>query len=328
MGNAASERTGDKKPCPLCKKKKNLTTLMAAAKNGHTDCLEAHVKHGEIQDYIDLPYKTCKTALIFAAENGHVECVDLLIQSGADVNYPDSGLSPLIYAACKGRSECVDLILRAGAAVNYHGLSINDIIFQNQMDGGPYKDVFMYIGANMGVTLTYGEVALFLAVVNGDTSTVVPLLHYVDVNTVSGCKCSALMLAAATSSAGGYECLKLLLTVGAHVNKTNVNGKNALQICIAQSKCEKKREKCLLLFAAGEHIDTSAASFTFLGERHGIPEYLKETNERFCLKHLCRETIRDRLVYLNPHLHLFGRISELGQPSLITRYLLYEMSLD
>lgn len=327
MGNAKSKRRGTRVPCTLCRKEKNLTLLMVAARNGHLDCLEAHMKHSELQDYIDFHVSNTKTALIFAAENGHARCVDLLIRYGADVNYPDSGLPSLIHAVRRGRSQCVDLILRAGAAVNYHGLSINDMIFHNQMDGDSYRNVFMYIGANMGVTLTFGEVALFLAVVNGDTATAISLLSYVDVNFMSECKCSALMVAAATSSVGGYECLKLLLTVGAHVNKTNVNGKNALQICIAQSNCEK-REKCLLLFAAGEYIDRDADGFTFLGERHCIPECIKETNQRFCLKHLCRETIRARLLYLDSHSHLFGRISELGQPSLLKRYLLYEISLE
>ena len=123
--------------------------------------------------------------------------------------------------------------------------------------------------------------------------------------------------------------MKMLLTVGAHVNITNTEGKNALQISMARSKDTKRdKQKCLLLFAAGEYFHSNAKSFTFMGQRYMVPEYLQALNEGVCLKHMCREAIRNYLIFLNPHLHLFGRIPELGQPSLITSYLLYGMSLE
>ena len=85
------------------------------------------------------------------------------------------------------------------------GVSLNDLICQAEIEGDPCKDVFMYIGANMEVTLTCGETALFSAVVNGDVDSVIPLLNYVDVNNVSNYRCSALMVAAATNALGGIQ---------------------------------------------------------------------------------------------------------------------------
>lgn len=67
-------------------------------------------------------------------------------------------------------------------------------------------------------------------------------------------------------------------------------------------------EKVMLLFAAGE--------------KYNIPDL------SIFLKHLCRDAIRKHLIELDPHQHLFGRIPQLGLPSLLTRYLLYNVSLD
>ena len=49
---------------------------------------------------------------------------------------------------------------------------------------------------------------------------------------------------------------------------------------------------------------------------------------KLCLKHLCREAIRNHLLKVEPHTHLFGRIPQLGLPSLVNEYLLYDISLN
>ena len=74
----------------------------------------------------------------------------------------------------------------------------------------------------------------------------------------------------------------------------------------------------LTLAAAGERIDETKVL--------SVPEYLKP--KETCLKHLCREAVRNHLLKLDPHTHLLGRVPRLGLPSLITDYLLYNMSLD
>ena len=38
--------------------------------------------------------------------------------------------------------------------------------------------------------------------------------------------------------------------------------------------------------------------------------------------------IRKHLPHLDPRTHLFGRVPRIGLPSLLTDYLLYDMSLD
>ena len=73
----------------------------------------------------------------------------------------------------------------------------------------------------------------------------------------------------------------------------------------------------MLLYAAGE---------CFAETKVQVPDYLRQPE--WNLKHLAREAIRKHPINIDPHENLFGRIPLLGLPSLITEYLLYDMSLD
>ena len=48
---------------------------------------------------------------------------------------------------------------------------------------------------------------------------------------------------------------------------------------------------------------------------------------KLCLKHQCREAIRRDMIDVNPDGNLFLRIPRLGLPTVITRYLLFNVSL-
>ena len=329
MGNKQTSTVADRPtPCYQCGRTGVKDTVpMRAAKNGHAECLlHANIHSTDLIETLDLLSRDNKTALSFAAMYGHYECVDILIRAGANVNYPFD-FPPILEAARKGHYQCVDIMIQAAADMNEERVSLNDLICQARIDKDDSADVLMHIGADMSVVLSTAEACLISAVANSYIQCIVSLISAgVDVNIDFECHSSALMVAAA-AGAGSFRCLKVLLAVGAHVNVTNVDGKNALQICIAQSR-EKKREKCLLLYAAGEHLDLSTDSFTFLGERHSIPEYLKQSDQKLRLKYVCRNRIRRHLLEVNRHVHLFSRITELRQGPLITNYLLYGMTLD
>ena len=49
---------------------------------------------------------------------------------------------------------------------------------------------------------------------------------------------------------------------------------------------------------------------------------------RPCLKSMCRGVIRNSVLNINPHVHLFNRVNQLGLPSLLAKYLVYDMSLE
>ena len=99
------------------------------------------------------------------------------------------------------------------------------------------------------------------------------------------------------------------------MNITNKEGLNALETYISENK-EPLETLAVMLFAGGETIG---------GIRVDIPEYLQENTS---LKSICRKAIRRHLLLLNPHQHLFNRIPQLGLPSILDKYLMYNVSLD
>ena len=128
--------------------------------------------------------------------------------------------------------------------------------------------------------------------------------------------------------------LKLLLRIGFKINVPNQYFNNTLTYYIVQCKRESDRLSkyiCMLLFAAGEFVTRPIVEGTRLyGDlvRAQVPEYLLHKDSKMCLKHLCREAIRKHLLELDPHKHLFGRVTKLGLPTSLTDYLVYEMTLD
>ena len=88
------------------------------------------------------------------------------------------------------------------------------------------------------------------------------------------------------------------------------------------------RDLCSLLFAAGETTPEKVKRLIKRNEIVNVADYLPQILIKFDLKHLCREATRKHLLKLDPHTHLLGRVPRLGLPSLLTEYLLYNMSLD
>ena len=83
----------------------------------------------------------------------------------------------------------------------------------------------------------------------------------------------------------------------------------------------------MILFAAGE----SSAEFAeyFKPQKGPNPGFLiHHQNVKLHLKDICREAIRNHLLKLDPHTHLFGRVPRLGLPAALTDYLLFNMSIE
>ena len=120
----------------------------------------------------------------------------------------------------------------------------------------------------------------------------------------------------ALASAGHFDhtqCVILLLKAGAYIN--NIFNKDVDEKLRVTSK-----ETATVLYAAGQSLDLS-----MLADLEGI---CKENDLTRGLKDLCRSAIRRHLLQINPHQHLFNRTPRLGFPSLLTEYLLYNVSLD
>ena len=140
--------------------------------------------------------------------------------------------------------------------------------------------------------------------------------------------------------------ISMLFRYNAKINLRDNEGQNAIEINVVMSNPKQifrgrhRRDRfgeskigtaALLLLAAGELLQVP--ELKKLGPRGRVstievPDFLHHDPElRFCLKHLCREAIRNHLVTLNPHSNLFHRIPQLGLPSTLNSYLLYDMTL-
>ena len=272
---------------------------------------------------------------MFAASRNSESCVRLLLQAGAHVNEPrdHKGLNPLSVAAYAGSFKALQLLLEAGADVNASERGGSAPIYQAARSGcEDCITALIKAGANVNTTDETGRSPLMKATERSPNlkySTAVRCLIEVgaDVNITDQYDNTALIIAARAvdktsknspdDELARVTCIRALLQGGAHVNKRNQTGFNALQLHLAD--CYKICEDTtMVLYAAGEKLEGLRALSS-------LPSVLKHKME---LKYICRETIRNHLTELNPHEHLFNRIPQLPLPSILTEFLLYNVTLE
>ena len=128
--------------------------------------------------------------------------------------------------------------------------------------------------------------------------------------------------------------LRLLLSLGIKINVPNEYFTNTLTYYIVQCKRridDLNKDICMLLFAAGERVPgpvvEARTDYFSAVVKAQVPEYLFHKELQMCLKHLCREAIRNHLLDLDPHTHLFGRVPRIGLPKSLAEYVLYNVHL-
>ena len=260
-----------------------------------------------------------------------VNCVNMLINAGANVNAADiDGATALAMATKSGHAKCMLSLLEAGAEVNAG--KDKALIMTGQ--GCHYKsvDILLAAGAYVNATDKYGGNALFLVGLYMFIPRAVGIIKRYPRYIIS------------------------LLRAGIHINKFRKSKpkgflgifqkpqrKNALGIFlehvwdIKNSNCKFNYKKAaMLLYAAGETLEGVSETKTLEGYTPNppavtrddmIPKELQFEDEKLQLKHICRVAIREHLLKLDPHQHLFRRIPRLGLPSSLTSYLLFYMSL-
>ena len=167
----------------------------------------------------------------------------------------------------------------------------------------------------------YGYIALLLASQRGHPKSVEMLITAgADVNSKSELNCTPLFTGA--QGVEIYTCVKVLSGANILINEVSDHMLlNALGHVLRT--CHQKDinyHAAKLLYAAGETL-------AYVREQD-IPDCLKFEDSIFQLKHICREAIRKHLLELDPHHHLLGRIPKLNLPSALSRYLLFNESLD
>ena len=333
--------------------KKNVNALLVAANMAHYKCIEFLIEAGANVNFAD---PTITPALICAAltvtENivNSRKTIEILIKAGADVHVrfkkQSSTITPLTVVAKYGSPRSLSMLLEAGADVNFgHGcnFSLHEAALRNRVEN---VELLIEAGMDVNQQESDGNTALGKTLVFDSQKTFSALMKLgADVNIVNKKGMTALMIAASyyPDQRCGYSVAELktqkrcvqrtchLLKAGAQIGRLHHLGNNSLQ---GSFKRNQKRINYMqmLLYAAGETLDGP----TFATEDYSngniihlnIPEYFTELKENLDLKHLYREAIRKHLIHLDPHEHLFGRIPQLGLPSLLTEYLLYDCSLD
>ena len=245
--------------------------------------------------------------------------LSMLIEAGANVNMKEGCNAPLLSAAIYGKIEFLRPLVDAGADVNHKDDLGKTALHRTVTDlDSKTSNVLIELGANVNIV---------------DNERMTPLLL------ISRC-CAGPQwrLLQDDSDSTEFEAFKthlfkqicILFEAGAEIGRRDRLGRNSLAISIHQNQKEVKNIH-MLLYAAGETLDGPAVLVEdySTGVNHvEIPVYFKQLKENLTLKHLCREAIRKHLIDLDPHEHLFGRIPQLGLPSIVTEYLLYNCSLD
>ena len=296
-------------------------SLTDAAKVGHVECLELLVKAGAA---VNTRNARSETPLLWAAFKHNIcvkflmdardivnttntlrntfkeqkrqedlckqnKCIKILVEAGASVNIADNnGLSPIIAAACCGNVKLVELLIQAGADVNIRTI------------------------ANCGVPCW--ESNLYYQLLPGTTALLAAALFRHSLNT-----------------------FKALLKSGARVNVRAQPQLNALETTFSTDDCYSTgvlppEDAVSLLHAAGETTDgTSFYELDWFGRtarfKIDFPKYLLQRLSTDTLKDVCREAIRKHLLDINQHLNLFMRIPQLGLPTRLTNYLLFDEDL-
>ena len=294
----------------------------ATAESRHTKCLELLVKAG-----FDV-----NKGLYHAIQENHDECFSLLLSHGADVNQPnDKGVAALMAAAESGSYKCLDLIIQSGADVNYVDKDGNTaLMLSTAVSGHEDRCYKCYIGEDD----TCEKCKLC------DKCVEILLTAGADVNRRNNKGKTVIMLPRYFMFS---RSISMLLRHGAKINYidnspdplSGINNANALTKYLGFQSFVRKTI-ALWLYAAGEALDErkllqSYGHLIFFLEKTSVPTYLTDlqiNSTNLSLKRMCREAVRKHLLNVDPHENLFVRIPQLGLPSILSEYLLYDVSLD
>ena len=304
--------------------------------------------------------------IIVAARRGHYRQVKLLIEAGADVNCIDAnGNTPISESAAFDRVGCLMLLLNTGADVNTRNKTGETPLLRATFElctrANLHEEECVKLLMDAGVDVNiaddsgyspmivsasrsqYKQVELLMqagADVNGRTKERGDIYRYVRLQPGT----TALLAAARFRHA--LNTFKVLLKSGAHVNvrtdpeysslETRAEVRlNALETTFSggyQDGGIPPEEVVSLLHAAGETTDGKAFYEFSIGDtafRREIefPECLLKRQSTDTLKDVCREAIRKHLLDINQHVNLFIRIPQLGLPTRLAQYLLFEEDL-
>ena len=303
--------------------------ILAAVRAGSRKALEVLVKAGadvNVQCSSPHPYGVT-TPLLQTIICGKAKCLSVLIDAGAEVNFRGGERPPLHKAAQYGDIKCLKVLLQAGVDLNDRDNSgRTPVLTATGFAKRKCLNLLLELGADVNISDEVGLTLLIYAAAVGLGSGVVLSLVKAgaDVNAVSSMGGTYKSPLFSATFSKDLQSVRLLLRNGAKINIRDDRGRNSLTLSF-RHKGRKSQTLQKLLHAAGETLDPTIVPEA---AENDITEYFQDLTKNLNFKHLCREAIREHLVDLDPHEHLFGRIPQLELPSVLTEYLLYNCSLD
>ena len=232
------------------------------------------------------------TALHSAVQNGQINVACQLIKAGDDVNQKGSGGDTPLLTAVDAGQQCVSFLLESRADVNvYNSHSETALMRAVEKQRKKHMELLIKSGACVDATDQFGRTLLMRAAFR--YSAKITVRDKVGQNAI-------------------------IINVVMSNSKQNFRGRHRKER-FGESKIDKAT---LLLLAAGEILQVTEL------RKHSPRGGVTRTEVLFCLKHLCTEAIRNHLITLDPHSHLFHRILRLRLPSRLSSCLLYGMILS
>lgn len=193
----------------------NWSSLLNAAKNGHTDVVRLLIEHGADIEHRDMGGWT---ALMWSSYYGHTEIVSILLDKGADIfAHGNFHLGSLLWAAGRGHRDIVQLLVQRGAKVNVGDkYGTTALVWACRRGNAEIVEILLKAGANVDTAGMYSWTALLVAV-----------------------------------SGGHQECVSLLLEKKPNVNALDKDGMTALSIACR----EGLQEIASALIAAGAYVN-------------------------------------------------------------------------
>ena len=322
------------------------TPLIYAARKGSHECVKLLLDKGAD---VNVGNNIGCTPLLYAAFEGSNECSKVLLAAGANANSGcnTDGETPLMHAVYYGVHESVNALIAAGADVNCKDKCGKLVLFY-ALSGSHRNDLkmtdFRFIDPiYLALKIRQGGIVAQLIEAGANVNAWFERLHheyYKPYNPLIHFARERVWPAEYEKIMSPMTYFKLLLKAGVHVNKKYMdcnalawycyNPHNNAMILYLDQNEHPNEIILMLLYAAGEVVEWSEVEdWAFL-----IPECLqgaeavKKRKKCASLRDLCRVSIRSRFLNLDRHTNLFIRVPKLGLPSLLTRYLLFDMTLD
>ncbi|XP_047968382.1 poly [ADP-ribose] polymerase tankyrase-1-like isoform X2 [Salvia hispanica] len=195
--------------------------LHHAAEIGHFEICKFLINNVKV--YTDaLTYKRV-TPLAEAAKRGHVKIVELLIKHGADISLPNiAGVSPLHHALLKDNMELVDMLLVGGALVEVdssHGTPLQIAISRGNVEA---VRVLLFLSADPNFYLEVLDTPLVCAVKSRSSRAFECLNMLLEVGADPNLYCGGSSPLTSAAKEGDTKFLKRLLEAGSDPNSLDI----------------------------------------------------------------------------------------------------------